>query len=426
MKKTKIIFLIFELSVCTLLLCCCLFLFQNQGLVSNKPVVTDTTIVSDNDAFNSTEAVLEAPTEYDVTLMAVGDNLIHMGVVHTGKQADGTRNYSFLFDGITDYLEIADIKIINQETILGGNERGFSGYPKFNSPTEISDAIAASGFNVVLHASNHSADQGLDGLIHCAQYWTKYPDILMVGIHESPENEQDIPILTIEGITFAILNYTYSANTEILSSNLEGHLEILCNYDNTTNRIDFTSLNPKVLSDIQKADELADVVIVCPHWGTEYTSTPSNYQKEFAYQMTEAGADLIVGTHPHVVQPVEWIRTSNGNQALCYYSLGNFVSTQQRGLCMLEGMAWVTFHVDQNGVTVSDKNTGIIPLVCHYTSNPVRIENIYPLEDYTSEQAANHGIHSYGGVNLTLDDLNTWSNEILGDWILTKEQVLSN
>ena len=361
--------------------------------------------------------------EYDISLMAVGDNLMHMGVVYTGKQDDGTWDYSCLFEGVTDFLDNADIKIINQETILGGNERGFSGYPYFNSPTEVGDAIAEAGFNVVLHASNHSADQGTDGLIYCADFWDKYPDILVTGIHADKEEAGEIPLLTIDDITFAILNYTYGPNMEVLPKSLEGHLELLCNYDPNTNRLDFTTLNPQVIADIEKAEKLADIVIVCPHWGTEYVTEPSSYQQKFALQMTEAGADVIIGTHPHVVQPVEWITAENGNKALCYYSLGNYVSTQKDGISMLEALAWVTFHVDENGVSISEENTGVIPLVCHYTSGPVRIENVYLLEEYTAEQASGHGIRSYGGVNLTLEDLNKWSEEILGDWVLDSSQL---
>ena len=361
--------------------------------------------------------------EYDITLMAVGDNLMHMGVVHTGKQEDGSLDYSCLYEGISAFLEKADIKIINQETILGGNERGFSGYPYFNSPTEVGDAIAKAGFNVVLHASNHAADQGVEGLVSCAQFWDKYPEILMTGIHADKEKAGEIPLLTIDDVTFAILNYTYGPNMEILPKSLEGHLELLCACDPATNQIDFTTLNSKVIADIEKAKELADIVIVCPHWGTEYVTKPSSYQQKFAMQMTEAGADLIIGTHPHVVQPVEWITSENGNRALCYYSLGNYVSTQKGGPSMLEAMSWVTFHVDEDGVSISEDKTGIIPMVCHYTSGPVRIENIYLLEDYTAEQAASHGIRSYGGVNLTLEDLNSWSEEILGDWVLSKNEI---
>ncbi|MBE5884123.1 MAG: CapA family protein [Lachnospiraceae bacterium] len=363
--------------------------------------------------------------EYDITLMAVGDNLMHMGVVYTGRQEDGSWNYDFLFEGISDFLDIADIKVVNQETILGGNERGFSGYPYFNSPTEVGDAIVAAGFNVVLQASNHSADQDVDGLIYCAEFWDKHPEVIMTGIHADTSKAGDIPLLTIDDITFAILNYTYGPNMEILPEALEGHLELLCNYNPDTNHMDFTTLNPQVLTDIERAGELADIVIVFPHWGTEYVTEPSGYQETFALQMTEAGADLIIGTHPHVVQPVEWITAENGNRALCYYSLGNYVSTQKDGISMLEAMAWVTFHVDENGVSITETNTGVLPLVCHYTSGPVRIENIYLLENYTESQAASHGIRSYGGVNLTLEDLNTWSRDILGDRILTCKEVLT-
>ena len=120
---------------------------------------------------------------------------------------------------------------------------------------------------------------------------------------------------------------------------------MLCDVDESNGRIDFETLNKQVLLDISEAKTLADIVIVCPHWGTEYSTTPSSTQEKFAMQMTEAGADIIIGTHPHVVQPVKWIEATNGNRALCYYSLGNYVSTQKNGQSMLEGMAWITFHV---------------------------------------------------------------------------------
>lgn len=382
---------------------------------------------NDTETLPSSESPKEAEDtfqEYSISLMAVGDNLLHMGLIHTGKQDDGTYDFSFLFDGISGFLENADIKMINQETILGGNQLGFSGFPRFNSPTEVGDAIATAGFNVVLQASNHTADQKLEGLKNCAAFWETYPDILLTGIYKSKEAPAEIPLLTIDDVTFAVLNYTYGPNAETLPSSIEGHLNILCNYDEN-NHLDFTTINPKVLEDIAYAETIADVVIVSPHWGTEYMTKPSSYQEEFAEQMTEAGADLIIGTHPHVVQPVQWILADNGNRALCFYSLGNYVSTQKNGLSMLEAMAWVTFHVTKYGITISEANSGVIPMVCQYKSGPVRFENVYILEDYTEDLAASHGIHSYGGVNLTLSDLQEWSMEILGNWVLTKEEVLN-
>ncbi len=388
-----------------------------------------------------------APTpfpEYDISLMMVGDNLMHMGLVYSGLQTDGSYDYNILYESISQQLQAADIKIINQETILGGNDLGFSGYPLFNSPTEVGDAIAAADFNVVLHASNHAADQKLTGLENCADFWQKqHPEVMMLGIrgatdpetegtslrngsaHASADrtvewrvDESGIGYMTVNGITFAILNYTYGPNMEIIPSSIQGHLNILCNYNRQSGQLDFTSLNPQVLEDIAAARENADVVVVCPHWGTEYVTTPSVYQEKFARQMTEAGADVIIGTHPHVVQPVEWVEAENGRRSLCFYSLGNYVSTQKEGICMLEAMAWITFHVDASGVSIVEQSSGPIPLVCQYTSGPVRFKGIYLLQDYTQEQAASHGIRTYGGVALSLDDLQRWSADIFGDTVL--------
>lgn len=370
----------------------------------------------------SPEPVFE---EYDISLMALGDNLMHMGIVSTGKRKDGTYDFSFLFDDITEFIDNADIKIINQETILAGNDLGFSGYPKFNSPTEVGDAIAASGFNVVLQASNHAADQKLEGLINCASFWEKYPDILTLGIH-AEETYGEIPLLTIEDVTFAVLNYVYAPNAQVINSSLQGHLEMLCDYDRQTGAINFTALNPQVIDDIQTARDLADVVIVCPHWGTEYQQEPSKYQRKFAAEMAEAGADLIIGTHPHVPQPVEWLTTQDGRRVLCYYSLGNYVSTQDRKECLLGGMAWVTFHVTEDGVFISENATGMLPIVCHYSSPPTRLKKVYLLEDYTEELAVSHGItrHSKGLVSVHLSDLQTQCDEAFGDMRLFRRDIL--
>lgn len=363
--------------------------------------------------------------EYDISLMALGDNLLHLGIVYTGYRNDGTWDFSVLFKGMEDFLDTAHIKVINQETILGGNERGFKGFPHFNSPVEVADGIANAGFNVVLHASNHSADQELGGLLNCLSYWKKFPEVLVTGIYEEAADTHDISVLTIEGVRFAILNYTYSPNMGTIPEDIRGHLNILCSWNRENEQIDFTNLDSQVIEDIKRAEEIADVVIVCPHWGTEYTTEASSYQKKFATLMTEAGADLIIGTHPHVVQPVEWVESENGNRALCYYSLGNYVSSQKNALAMLEAMAWVTFTVKEDGVVISEEKTGAIPMVCHYRCNPaVRLEQVYLLEEYTEEKAAAHGIFNYGGITLTLEELQNWSTEILGDWILPAEKAL--
>ena len=393
---------------------------QDGTKIEEDQEITGEKTVEESEIVLQEEPVFE---EYDLQLMAVGDNLLHMGIVTTGKQEDGSYNFDFLFRGIEKYLSLAEIKIINQETILGGNELGFSGYPLFNSPTQVGDSIEKAGFNVVLQASNHSADQGIKGLLHCVDFWKEKENILMVGIDEDSESTYEIPVLEVEGIKIAVLNYTYSPNMESVPKSIRGYLNILCEWDPDTGRIDFTKLNPQVVEDVKRAEEAADFTIVCPHWGTEYATKPSEFQRDFAKQMTEAGADLIIGTHPHVLQPVEWIEGDNGERALCFYSLGNYVSTQKDPLNLLEGMAWVTLRVKEDGILIREENTGVLPLVCQYVGGSPRLEMVYSLDNYTEELAKEHGIVSYGGRPIKLEDLNKWSDEILGEWELSSQEI---
>lgn len=397
---------------------------QGGSITINEP---DIPTIDSIDVFSQIplEPVEPELEEYDIHLMALGDNLIHMGVIYSGKKDDGTFDFSFLFNGITEFIDTADIRVINQETIMAGNHLGFSGYPHFNSPTEVGDAIANAGFQVVLQATNHAADQTISGIDSCISFWETHPEVMLAGIHSPDSTSNDIQLLTVKDKTFAILNYTYGPNYGLAPVELAKRLDILCAYDEQSRVIDFTQLNPQVLADIEKADELADMVLVFPHWGNEYATSASSYQQDFARQMTSAGADVIIGTHPHVVQPVEFITADNGNESVCFYSLGNYVSTQKNPQSILEAMAWVSFHVTDDDISLVIEETGALPLVCHYRSNPVRIEQIYPLEAYSEELAARHGILSYGGVALHYADLLTWSQQILGEHVLTIDEILS-
>lgn len=365
--------------------------------------------------------------DYEISIMAVGDNLMHQRVISVGQQPDGSYDFHFLFEPVKAYVETADVSIINQETIMAGNEKGFSGYPYFNSPVELAQAINDVGFDVVLQATNHTYDMGMAGMMNACQVWKQYPNITMVGMHEDSANERDIPIIEVKDRKIAVLNYTYGPNLGAVPGELKGKLNVLCAIKpgSSYNEIDLTELNPNVTEDIAKAKEMADFVIVCPHWGNEYQTTPSSYQVKFAKQMVEAGADLIIGAHPHVPEPVEWVETDNGNKGLCYYSLGNYVSTQQQGESMLEEMAWVVLHVSEDEVYIDENKTGVVPMVMHYRTGPLRYENIYMLDDYNEELCKQHGIAGWGGVTLTMDKLNRWCEEIIGQWRLDKNFMLN-
>ncbi len=424
MKKIQNIVLIITIVISTLLIAIMLiFMKDSPSVVVSSDSVADTPASSLIIDLESDPIPEPIPEETTATLLAVGDNLIHMGVHLTGKQEDGSYDYSFLFETIQPYLDSTDIKIINQETIFGGNDigsEGYAGYPRFNSRTDIGDAIVEAGFNVVLHSTNHTADQGLDAILHCMDYWeTNHPNTMICGIRKEPDIDPPIQTMEVNGITFAFLNYTYGPNLGSFPKQYDGYMDMLCAYDESTRIIDFTSLNPKVIEDIKEADTLADVVVVCPHWGTEYTTTQSTYQENFAKEMTEAGADLIIGTHPHVVQPVSYVESDNGNKSLCYYSLGNYVSTQKQVECMLEGMAIVTFKKQADGnVIIEESETGVIPLVCQYTQGSVRIDNIYFLADYTEELALKHGMYTYAGIPFHAQDMFDLSNKVFGEWAM--------
>lgn len=366
--------------------------------------------------------ITNEPSIKKVTLMAVGDNLIHTAVWQSNLQEDGSHDYTLLYKDIAPYLESYDMKIINQETILGGDEKGLKDYPVFNSPQAIGDALSEVGFNVVLHASNHGFDMGLDGLLNCVSFWkTNHPDVTVLGIYETPEEQAEIPILEMNGIRFALLNYTYSHNAETFSTSAEGHLNMLCNYDTGSRRIDFNTINPQVIEDIKRAEELADFTIVLPHWGIEYTMEETNQETSFAMQMTQAGADLIIGTHPHVIQPVKWVTSGNGNRALCYYSLGNYTSAQDGVAQMLGGMANLTIAQDENGTYIKEDSIKAIPLVTHFvypgwTGSSV-VDSTYLLKNYTEEQAASHGLRNAWGIVLTKEKLLSLAQDTFGEYL---------
>lgn len=375
--------------------------------------------VADNDEETPTPTPTIAPVQ--VKLVAVGDDLVHTGVFKAGHQEDGSFDYSCLFANIKPYLEDVDVKIINQETIFGGDDKGASSYPSFNTPTAIGDAAVSAGFNVFTHATNHAFDMGIDGLLNCVKYWKeKHPETFVVGIYDTKEEQSEIPVMEVNGIKIAILNYTYSHNWETFSASAEGHLNMLCAYDETTRVIDFNTINPQVIEDIKKAEEIADFTIVCPHWGTEYVHDATTQEVNFAKLMTEAGADLIIGTHPHVIQPVEWITADNGNKSLCYYSLGNFTSTQDEWERLLGGMASLTIVKDAEGTYIDESTVKAIPLVTHYVypgwNGATVVDSTYSLANYTEEQAAAHGIHTRCGINLTRDNLVALANQVFGDY----------
>lgn len=317
------------------------------------------------------------PEPVSIDIIMVGDMLMHTRVNDSGLMEDGTYNYDHIFAQVKDLIETADIAIVNQETIIGGRSLGLSGYPAFNSAFELADSIVGAGFDVVLHATNHALDKRKNGLLKCLEYWdTTYPDLGVLGIHDTAEDAEEIYVKEVEGVRIAILNYTYGTNGIALPSDMPYAVD-MWNED-------------AIRADVEAAKLVSDFIIVCPHWGTEYVFSETKDQRKKAQFLADLGVDLIIGTHPHVVEPVKWLEGKDGNDTLCYYSIGNFInatSGDHKGAAarMLGAMAQVTLKSDGEDVWI--EKYGVEPLVTHLVTGSGQITT-YKFSDYTPELEA--------------------------------------
>lgn len=378
---------------------------NTEEFVDNTEDVADGTLMQDEKIESTDDAPYTGP---EVTLVMVGDILFHTPVAESGVQEDGSYNYDAIFANVKDEIEAADLAIVNQEVIIGGKELGISGYPSFNAPYELGDALVNAGFDVVLHATNHTLDQGKKGVKNCLSFWkNNYPEIAVLGINES-QDAQDNAIYVYEqdGIRIAILNYTYGTNGIALPSDMPYAVNLL--------------EEEKVTSDIAKAKEQADFIVVCPHWGTEYQLSASREQERWTQIFLENGVDLVIGTHPHVIEPVAWMtedgadtlipaeddeaymwQGTGGDGMLVYYSLGNFVNwtaSSGDGIAnrMVGGMAEITIGIDESGEAFI-LEYGVEPLVTHLAEGTNGVTT-YFLSDYTEELAAENAIIAQDGV----------------------------
>ena len=338
-----------------------------------------------NTLSESEEEAAEAGTEYKIVM--VGDVLLHTPVEESCRRTDGSYDYDSLFAHTNDEISAADLALVNQEVIIGGSELGISGYPCFNADFSLCDSLVSTGFDVICHATNHAMDKGRTGLISCAQHWRKqYPQITVLGIHDTADTSTscgaDPVIIELPELRIAVLNYTYGTNGILLPEDMPYAVDLLN--------------EEQVAADLRRAEELADFTIVCPHWGTEYRLTPDPSQEKWVQVFLENGADLVLGTHPHVIEPVEWVTDpENGHEMLVYYSLGNFVnwtSGTGEGVAnrMVGGMAEVTITMNDAGeAEITDY--GVRPLISHVTDGSGGVTT-YFLEDYTQELEAENEI----------------------------------
>lgn len=364
---------------------------------------------------SNTETVTETQTEparSQVELVAVGDVLMHTPLLNYADNGDGTYDFNSIFAVMKDDISKADIAVCNQETPVDPTCEPDGGiHFIFNTPPEIVDAEINAGFDVATQSSNHTYDMGSDGVLNTVAYWkTKADRIKMIGANSSQAERDTICIYEKNGISIAMLNYTYGLNGFELPDDMQYLVTIIDDYNYDL-----------IKSDIAKAQEMADFVIVFPHWGSEdVVGNTTDFQDYWAKVFTEAGADLIIGTHPHVCERIDWVTADNGNKALCYYSIGNYASNQQETPEVLGGMAKVRI-VKENGKTYIDESaTGVVPVVTHneFLGNFTDRVVCYKLSDYTEDLAYEHDIYVNGRDNFSLDRLNELAQEIFGNWII--------
>lgn len=315
----------------------------------------------------------------EVEIIAVGDNLIHKEIFKSVRNLDGSYGFDPLYDRVREFIKKADVRIVNQETVFIDNETEYSSFPIFATPLPVADALVNAGFNVVTHASNHAFDKKQRGLDVTLNYWRKHhSDIGVVGIYGF-ERETEVPyIIERNGIKVAILNYTEKLNGHSVPSKERYRIARLRKKQ-----------KKNIAEQIKNAKSLADIVVVCPHWGCEYLYEPIKDQREWSEFFSQCNVDLVIGTHPHVVQPVETVRRLDGKKMLVYYSLGNFISCQVKAGTALGGLARVVFEKDETGVKI--KEYELKPLVTH-ASDAFKAFQVYFLGDYSEELAAENQI----------------------------------
>ncbi|MCI8332231.1 MAG: CapA family protein [Clostridiales bacterium] len=310
-----------------------------------------------------------------VSFIAAGDNLIHPSVFEDAeKRANGNGfNFIDMYAGIADLIKGKDVAYVNQETPMAGESYGYSGWPVFNTPQACGDALVSLGFNTVNIATNHMLDKGANGLKDSIAYW-QTKDVTLLGAYTQSDYDA-IRTQTVNGITIAWLSYTYGTNDITLDSSSG----LVVPYIDEADIIRQTAL----------AKQVGDIVIASMHWGQDSAIQVTNDQKNVAKLLCNNGVDIIIGTHSHTLQPVEWITSQDGtHKTLCYYSLGNMISTMYEYYCMVGGFA--SFDLVKQGDEVRIENAALIPTMCHYSMDRDGLQ-IYKLEDYSNDLATKHG-----------------------------------
>ncbi len=346
---------------------------------SSEPISSEETSSETTSAETESELPQpEVPKKATVTLTAVGDNLIHRPIYQQANERAGGTGYDFAYAyrNVADKIASSDLAIYNQETIIAPDQEP-SSYPRFNSPKELGDHMVNIGFDVASLANNHSYDMWESGLKSCLEYWST-KDILTTGAYIDENALEQVSMVEVQGIKFGFVAFTDPDNGLALPQ--DSKLTVL-------QQENFELIERKV----RQADAECDVVIVLPHWGLEYTTKYTDTQKLIAQKLADCGADLIIGSHSHCIQPIEVITSADGREVPVCYSLGNFISGQTERLRTVGGLVDITLTYDFETQSFTFDDIDFEPVITHYVGGCKEICN-YLYRDYSAELAANHGV----------------------------------
>lgn len=359
-------------NIIVLLFCFCfLFLFVAlyQGTLS---------LTVSNDVPNE-----KTEKKNELSLIMVGDALIHEAVYADANEG-GTYNFYKMISEIKPIVNKYDLAFYNQETILGGKDMGLSTYPRFNSPYEVGDAFIDAGFNLVSLANNHTLDKGEKAIINSSNYW-KNKDVYTAGSYSSNEDRNKIVIKEKNGIKYAMFAYTTWTNGLRIP---DGKTYLLNRYDEET-----------VKKDIESVRDRVDLLMVSMHFGNEYSFTPSSEQKKIAKYLSSLGVNIVIGHHPHVVQPIEFI-----DDTLVVYSLGNVLSAQ-RGMEKLTGLMVSTRIVKEDDkISIKDTSAELIYTYTNYGKGYRSNFKVYPYSLLTEEILPDYKSYYNKYINIVIGD----------------------
>lgn len=352
--------------------------YKKSNLIEEE-LVLDSFVEEDMEEIPEEEIIVEEPKIVNINLLAAGDIMFHSPQFRSAYNAeDSSYDFNFTFRHIKKYVELADIALANFETVTAGEEIRFQGFPRFNTPKESLEAIKNAGFDILSTANNHCIDQGKKGLIKTIDAIEEY-GLKNIGTYK----EANTPILIedIEGIKIAFLSYTYGLNG--LDSLLtEEELSYMVNL------ID----EEKIQKDIGETKDLdIDLTVVFIHWGNEYQREPSAYQIELGEKMVEWGANIILGSHPHVIQKSQIIN-KEGRDNFIIYSMGNFLSNQRKETLnnsYTEDGLMINLGIEKNfdsGETIIKEISYIPTWVHRYREEGKLLYEILPINEYLNEQ----------------------------------------